>query len=232
MDGKKSPYKWRNRDVLTFLRHYKQMECLWNNRLPEYKDKTKRERAYEAIQQNMDMELSVPDIKNKIKGIRTTYSTEINKILKSSRSGSEEIYKPRVFWFSLAHSFLKDVTETRTSRSMREDHSNASDTSIPYQMPDEEVDPFSLDQFPLESSPVSSRKSSRSYQVHQDIPKMEEIAGLQYKEEDEFDLFGRSMAIQLKKLPEHAALELMQQMQLMMNNARLAHSLENKAEQS
>lgn len=51
---------------------------------------------------------TVNDLKIKIKTIRSTYCIELDKIEKSV--GTEFPYKPRVIWFDVLNSFIRDVT--------------------------------------------------------------------------------------------------------------------------
>jgi hypothetical protein len=58
-------------------------------------------------------------VKRKIKLIRTTYLQELNKIKKSKSSGAsaEQVYKPRLTWFSAADRILGNTVRNRTSLS-------------------------------------------------------------------------------------------------------------------
>ena len=63
--------------------------------------------------------LALADLPKKIKTIRTKYAAELTKIKKSERSGagSGDVYKPRIFWFDIADSFLRSGRQTKTSSS-------------------------------------------------------------------------------------------------------------------
>ncbi|KAI8437018.1 hypothetical protein MSG28_010414, partial [Choristoneura fumiferana] len=119
-------------------------------------------------------DLTVLDIKNKIRGIRTTYSDELNKIKK-------------------------------------EEASFAADESLQHQDTEEDLD-FSDNANLIELPPLLPERHSPENNALNPV--------LVSKEEDEYDLFGRSMAMQLRKMPELTALELMQKMQLMVLNSR------------
>jgi hypothetical protein len=58
-------------------------------------------------------------VRKKIKMIKTVYSQELNKIMKSKKSGAgtNDLYKPKLVWFEKADSFLRSVTATRPSKS-------------------------------------------------------------------------------------------------------------------
>lgn len=79
-----------------------------------------REKSYEAIRSGMEIAtLTTNDIKTKIKNIRTTYKVELNKIIKSNKSGTgtDDLYKPKLFWFAQADAFLRDVSVPKASQS-------------------------------------------------------------------------------------------------------------------
>lgn len=108
---------WCDGLVLKFLDLYEKNECLWNPKLDEYKFKDARERALEAIVQEIETpNLTIIDIKNKIKSIRTTYKRELTTVLKSKQEVSKnggKIYEPKLFWFKKADSFLQNVSHTK-----------------------------------------------------------------------------------------------------------------------
>lgn len=113
-------FKWRDYHITKFLELYHAEDCLWNIKCENYKNITLRERSYEKIRVGMDIDsLTLTDIKNKIKSIRTTYKVELNKILKANKSGAgvEDLYKPKLFWFVQADEFLRGVSLPRNSQS-------------------------------------------------------------------------------------------------------------------
>ncbi|KAJ8913067.1 hypothetical protein NQ315_006568 [Exocentrus adspersus] len=114
-----SNFKWRDNHIIKFLELYQSEECIWNIRREDYKN-IMREKSYEKIRSGMEIEsLTINDIKNKIKSIRTTYKVELNKILKANKSGAgtDDLYKPKLFWFAHADVFLGDVSVARESQS-------------------------------------------------------------------------------------------------------------------
>lgn len=108
--------KWPEGKLMKFIDLYEMKECLWNNKRETYKNSLLKKTAMEDIVERMDFKaLSVADVKDKIKTIRTLYRRELNKILKSEKSGCEieDIYQPRLFWFKRVDSFLRPVTLSR-----------------------------------------------------------------------------------------------------------------------
>jgi hypothetical protein len=57
----------------------------------------------------------VPEVKSKIRNLRSTYCQEKKKIANSKRSGtgSEAVYTPNVKWFGELNSILNDVEQRR-----------------------------------------------------------------------------------------------------------------------
>lgn len=109
-----APFRWRDQHITKFLKLYEEHECLWNiHCISVYKNKRKRAASYETICAEMGIpELTVHDVKAKIKSIRTSYKFELNKIMHSVQSGAgiEDLYVTKLFWFPQADNFLRDVS--------------------------------------------------------------------------------------------------------------------------
>lgn len=58
-------------------------------------------------------------MKAKIRSLRNAYTLDMYKIQKSKKSGAgvDDIYKPNVKWFPIAHRILHQVVQTRDSQS-------------------------------------------------------------------------------------------------------------------
>ena len=71
--------------------------------------------------QNAGPEFQIPDetLKRKIKSIKDCYRIEPNKIKRSKKSGAgtNNVYKPKLAWFSEADVFLRNVAFGRESSS-------------------------------------------------------------------------------------------------------------------
>lgn len=103
---------------LKFVQLYRDHECLWNSTLPSYKDKCKRDSALQKMcveLKTIGIDMTTKEVKSKIKNLRATYSQELTKIDKSTRSGagSQEEYKSKLHWFQEMHSFIKNVPMKR-----------------------------------------------------------------------------------------------------------------------
>lgn len=106
--------RWGDEKTTQFILVYREYECLWNPSCSLYKNKIARDNAYTKIQEEFN--LTVKEIKNKIKSLRSTYHQELNKVEKSKRSGAglSDVYKPSLTWFK-EMDFLKDTLEYRKS---------------------------------------------------------------------------------------------------------------------
>lgn len=105
--------KWDSETTIKFIQEYKLHECLWNCKSPTYKNKQMRDAAYGKIVQIMDLPgFGVPEVKLKIRNIRSTYCQEKKKIANSKRSGSgsDTVY---IKWLGELDSMLKDLDQRR-----------------------------------------------------------------------------------------------------------------------
>ncbi|CAD7090245.1 unnamed protein product [Hermetia illucens] len=110
--------KWSDIRALQFLDIYEKHECLWNPRIEEYKNKSARNAAFDAMLAELQIpDLTANDIKLKIKSIRTTYKRELSTVLKAEANRTKDgpVYKPKLFWFHRADSFLRPVSTSRFS---------------------------------------------------------------------------------------------------------------------
>jgi len=120
-------FAWKDEHMETFLEIYRNLECLWNNKSENYHKTNIREKAYKTLHSELNLpQLSVNDIRAKIKTIRIRYCSELAKIRKYEKSGagSNDMYVPRLFWFKQADSFLRDVFTPKDSSSNMQVSSN------------------------------------------------------------------------------------------------------------
>lgn len=103
---------------LKFVELYREEECLWNASISSYKNKSMRDSSLQKICAELNtigIQMTVNEVKNKIKNLRATYCQMLSKIEKSTRSGAgaNEEYKPKLSWFEEMHSFIKNVPMKR-----------------------------------------------------------------------------------------------------------------------
>ncbi|XP_030381591.1 uncharacterized protein LOC115629291 [Scaptodrosophila lebanonensis] len=106
-----------------FLIAYRSQPSLYNSLLDTYKNRTSREEAYKAIIKSLKIpQLTVLDIKLKIKSIRTVYTKELRILMREKEQGRP--YEPKLFWFKLADSFLRAVSLSHCKR-IKNKHTNS-----------------------------------------------------------------------------------------------------------
>lgn len=111
--------KWDGNQIISFLNIYENYEILWNITLKEHMNKLKRGNAFENLLKELNESVfentDINILKAKIKTIKTVYRQEVNKILKSKKSGSgtDDLYKLKLMWFNRADSFLRSMVMSR-----------------------------------------------------------------------------------------------------------------------
>ncbi|KAI4468047.1 hypothetical protein MML48_2g00001562 [Holotrichia oblita] len=136
--------KWNSNQIITFLNIYEKYTILWDIRDKDYKNSLKRANAFDqflkeliAIEGFGDVNLDV--LKTKLKTIKTVYRQELNKCIKSKKSGSgtDDVYKPKLIWFATANEFLKNVTIIRKSTNNMIEQDSQGVENEQQHMPDE-----------------------------------------------------------------------------------------------
>lgn len=98
-----------------FLEAYRRQPCLYNSLLETYKNRVAREEAYQAIIRSLKIpQLTVLDIKLKIKSVRTVYTKELRILMRKKELN--QCYEPKLFWFKRADSFLRSVSLSHCKR--------------------------------------------------------------------------------------------------------------------
>lgn len=114
--------KWSSETTLKFVQEYKTHECLWDFKSAAYKDKNVRDAAYLKLVEAMNLpDFGVPEVKNKIKNLRSTYNQEKKKVEDSKKSGSglNSVYESNVKW-------LKELEPTMNIGEKRKTYDNVS----------------------------------------------------------------------------------------------------------
>ncbi|XP_023166829.2 PH domain-containing protein DDB_G0275795 [Drosophila hydei] len=116
--------------ITEFLDAYRRQPCLYNSLLDTYKNRGAREDAYEAIIRTLKIpQLTVLDIKLKIKSVRTVYTKELRILMREKELG--RCYEPKLFWFKRADAFLRAVSLSHYKRTKNKD----SDVPIKKEIP-------------------------------------------------------------------------------------------------
>ncbi|KAG6463859.1 hypothetical protein O3G_MSEX014113, partial [Manduca sexta] len=118
--------RWSEAVTLEFVKIYLNHECLWNPAHSGYKLKYEREKAYNEIVTEFKAStmktLSVPEVKMKIKNLRTTYVQQVHKILQ--KSSPDCIYEPSLVWFNEMDQCLKHISSIRQTSSCNQESSD------------------------------------------------------------------------------------------------------------
>lgn len=101
--------KWSEDLTIQMIVEYERREYLWNPVAEHYKNKKIREQGYVEIIKALNLaDVTVKELKNKIKNIRSSYSVELKKI-RAARKAGAHAYRPSVTWFEHADRFLRAI---------------------------------------------------------------------------------------------------------------------------
>ncbi|XP_044766865.1 uncharacterized protein LOC123322867 [Coccinella septempunctata] len=236
---------WTMENIEKFIRLYRQHECLWNPELESYKNIQMKKSAVHRIVADMRMTGLTPIVaKERIRSIRTMYRRELNKVIKSSVSGAsgKYVYKPKLFWFEQMDAFLRPIAISRMdaanlgcrsiSTSQNADTNEDSDDNFSFQ--EHRVDEDFTEDTSLAHSEEHRSTSKCSPSIEQSYKKRKlstnDLYGLHESqsngnnlssEENEFDIFGKFISAQLKKLPLITALQCQQKIQDFLTSKRI-----------
>ncbi|XP_053617980.1 uncharacterized protein LOC128679626 [Plodia interpunctella] len=146
--------KWSEDLTIQMIIEYEKREYLWNPVSEHYKNKKIREQGYVEIINSLNLvDVTVKELKNKIKNIRSSYSVELKKI-RAARKAGAHAYKPSVTWFEHADRFLRAiVTPSSVDTSLLE---------IPASDDSDAVQDLSERKSPEKKSTRKRRSSTRS----------------------------------------------------------------------
>ncbi|CAG4951252.1 unnamed protein product [Colias eurytheme] len=235
--------RWSENTTLDFVKIYLKHELLWNNNHPDYKMRHRRIDAYRDISSEFksctNLSLTVPEVKMKIKNLRSTYMQEVYKVLK--KSSPDCMYKPSLVWFEDMDRCLKNTAVRRYTSSLPEaqevDSScqiwvNQIETSLK-----EEIDPDPL--IPQSDENCDSPKPANYNEIKDESESSTPCKKLKKKKfkhsksynseshvttekEDEFDIFGKYIASQLRSMHLQKALRLQLEIHGLVNEARVS----------
>ncbi|KAG5899813.1 hypothetical protein JTB14_010252 [Gonioctena quinquepunctata] len=86
---------------------FRNYPCLWDASSADYINRNAKDAAYNELLQRLEergLKSGLAPLKRKIKSVRDTCRNEVYKIKKSKKSGAgaDDVYKPRLVWFSAA----------------------------------------------------------------------------------------------------------------------------------
>ncbi|XP_023945246.2 uncharacterized protein LOC112051018 [Bicyclus anynana] len=204
---------WSHDEVIKFLKIYRKLDVLWDNTNLFYKNHSKHMEAYKVFLKSLNKEyVTVEDLKSKINSIRTNYKKELK------RMATDEHYTPNSFWFKLVDSFLRPVVNQTLNLTIKDQVDSPVESETEDDNDSSKATFIEENEETPETSKKSLKRNSKSFNSTNFIPcKVERMSSKSTDSEfeDEFDHFSRSIAVQLRKLPEIDALDSMQQIQQM-----------------
>ncbi|XP_059049667.1 uncharacterized protein LOC131844732 [Achroia grisella] len=226
--------RWTEHDTIQLIELYKTFPYLWDTRNKLYKSMVARNCAYEQILRKMDdPELTISDIKKKIKNLRSCYYQELRKVHKYKLEG--RAYTPVMVWFTKFQEVMQAVHKAYYEE---ESGSESEGVSLEYNL-DEDKDEYvvSIKQefideikkeeetcaptdYEYNKTPVKLYKTSLKRKERTDVPVVS-VPQVKVKKPDEFQLFADKMAEQLRNMPLDKALELQIEVQTLVAKERL-----------
>ncbi|XP_046686437.1 uncharacterized protein LOC124372114 [Homalodisca vitripennis] len=201
-DSIESEIDWSRETVMQLIDLYREQPVLWNPMDPDFKNKNLKNYAWNDI--SREIKASNTEVQAKVKTLLAQFQRELKK--KKSGSGADE-YKSKWCYFK-AMLFLKDKT---TARKIKEagiatDDKEAADETVQEDIAEEGNDTSitTADNTPKTGTDpprklTKKRKASivdEAYQVMKKVSSQLNQPGI----EDEFDIFGKNVACQLRKL--------------------------------
>ncbi|XP_013189814.2 uncharacterized protein LOC106134338 [Amyelois transitella] len=240
--------RWSENETLEFVRIYLRHECLWNPASVDYKTRCVREKAFSDIVTELKsatgIVLDEDEVKVKIKSLRSTYVQEIAKIRLRSSSGS--VYKPTIKWFDVWHKCLDRVKRNYRKRDQEIETPEQEDPCSEMWILEstenaetEEADPFvsqtekyqvMFKSEPKETcslSPDPFKPKDKMKRIHLSTDLSEEshrtsVVSNSQLREDEFDIYGKYIASQLRNMDLQKAIRVQLEIQSIVSEARLS----------
>ncbi|XP_055684740.1 uncharacterized protein LOC129790921 [Lutzomyia longipalpis] len=247
-NDKKQTGRFSRTQTFDFIRAYRQHECLWNVGIPDYNDKAMRYMAIRTLAK--EFQLPMEAVKKKIHALRSTYlqmRDRVNEIDNHEPTLSwyyemeflDPVITPR------KPMELKRIRSKFPRKRMRDDVeiSPEEEDNVPQPlqmkietMPYEETTGHS-EQEEVYIEYIEQQREEESCDVVQEedteavytnVPEPEESSGAASSTapniapaQDEFDIFGQSVAAQLKTMPLMHAIPLMGHIQGLITESRM-----------
>lgn len=109
---------WSNENTLTLIELYQNSQLLWDTSHSDYKNKIKKNDAWESIATTLDIPRK--DVEGKIHNIRSQFLRERKKIVssKSTGSGSGDVHKSNWFAYDSLLFLVKGATSSGSMDTM------------------------------------------------------------------------------------------------------------------
>ncbi|KAK5647118.1 hypothetical protein RI129_005582 [Pyrocoelia pectoralis] len=158
------------------------------------------------------MKVLIIILKTKIKTIKTVYRQELNKIIKSKKSGAgaADVYKPKLVWFIKADYFLHNVTTTRkTSTNNYKSNNRIFEKNTQKQIAS-----------PKMKSPAQTPKRKReALELNKTIAAFAKLND--GRVDEEYDSFAQHITNQMRQLPIRSFIMLQEDIQRLITRERL-----------
>ncbi|XP_026755519.1 uncharacterized protein LOC113515492 [Galleria mellonella] len=223
--------RWTELDTSNLVELYKSFPLLWDARHKHYKDPTARKMAYEKILEFLkNPNLSITDIKIKIKNLRSSYYNELRKIDKCQASGqfytSSQVTRS---WFSKFKEIMEQVQKNEEEGVDESESEEEAVDSIDESIADNDGDAYvvSIKQEYLDELENQNLKEMASVsEGYMPAPKKFKSTPIYKKtvneiKTDEFQLFANNMAEQLRALPLTKALQIQVELQTLVAKERI-----------
>ncbi|XP_074041882.1 uncharacterized protein [Leptinotarsa decemlineata] len=211
--------EWSNEKVIAFLEILQTEPCLWDSKLKSFKNRGTQRDAWRRIMELVPFETTIEEMKKKKESLMGYYRTHLNKIIKSLKSGGE-VYTTNWFAFETMDNFLRGVYEggrtfnTQTHNDIEdlersEGRNNGNKNSPHLPTGTEEASQTIQEENGIRPEGNTSQNYGKKRQVRDELPQEIKAARRQMdeafqlmkeKKDDEYEMFGRLLAIKLKKI--------------------------------
>jgi len=239
--------------TIQFVELYRNAKCLWKVNSETYKDRNARDEALKQICNGMVINgFGTREVAQKIKNIRSAYYQELKKINFSKKSGAsaDDIYQPKVPWFTIVHSFLKrnfemnatvsnlcnsQVESDNTSKRPKDNDSCVPDDRIEENSANEKESGERFKHSSMSLKTSSSKKKrlqdrcappSNNREANQSRIDEFDIIRKKLSLETEFDIWCQSLAKQLNDMDTLRALKLQMQIQGLVSEERIKYEMQ------
>ena len=124
---------WSKDFLLEFIELFRAEECLWKVKSKDYYNRSKKDASYRTLigkVQEVEPDATRDTVVKKIKNLRSAFRKEHKKVLKSqvSGAGAEEMYAPRLWYYSQLL-FLCDQEAPHSSTSSMQEQEETTATA-------------------------------------------------------------------------------------------------------
>ncbi|XP_059618865.1 uncharacterized protein LOC132263223 [Phlebotomus argentipes] len=237
--GRGRASRFSRSQTFDFIREYRRHECLWNVGITEYNDKALRSMALRQMAKEFRLPLEA--VKKKIHALRSTY------LQMRDRVSNVENQEPTLSWY-YEMEFLDPVITPRKPMELKRIRARGPRKRSREELeasPEEDEQPemvLKMEDLAYDENAVSEqeevyieyieqgREESCEHEAEPDtvytIPETSEsptvaTVASTASSQDEFDVFGQSVAAQLKTMPLKHAIPLMGSIQALISESRI-----------